>query len=120
MVFSIQAWLGESEETRRSSSTPGYFSVGMSCTLLFPPPPLEFLSGALLTTCTFVCLMQSWPSLSPTCRSFCLNSPAPRPSQGPRSQPRPRSSIAAEACRRANSEETKSCAYQLRGRLCVG
>lgn len=25
------SWLGESEETRKNSSTPGYFSVGMSC-----------------------------------------------------------------------------------------
>ncbi|KAL2257955.1 hypothetical protein VTK26DRAFT_8914 [Humicola hyalothermophila] len=30
VVFSVQSWLGESEETRKSTSTPGYFSVGMS------------------------------------------------------------------------------------------
>ncbi|KAK4116946.1 hypothetical protein N656DRAFT_698480 [Canariomyces notabilis] len=30
VVFSVQSWLGESEETRKSNSTPGYFSVGMS------------------------------------------------------------------------------------------
>ncbi|KAH6630377.1 hypothetical protein B0J18DRAFT_100248 [Chaetomium sp. MPI-SDFR-AT-0129] len=30
VVFSIQSWLGESEETKKSSSTPGYFNVGMS------------------------------------------------------------------------------------------
>ncbi|AEO65244.1 8afc679e-5c1f-4884-bca4-27abf0747c67 [Thermothielavioides terrestris] len=30
VVFSIQSWLGESEETRKSPSAPGYFSVGMS------------------------------------------------------------------------------------------
>ncbi|KAL2015052.1 hypothetical protein VTK56DRAFT_6424 [Thermocarpiscus australiensis] len=29
-VFSVQSWLGESEETKKSNSTPGYFSVGMS------------------------------------------------------------------------------------------
>lgn len=28
--FSVMSWLGESEETRQNSSTPGYFSVGMS------------------------------------------------------------------------------------------
>ncbi|KAK4156998.1 protein Asterix [Chaetomidium leptoderma] len=30
VVFSIQSWLGESEETKKSSSTPGYFNVGMA------------------------------------------------------------------------------------------
>lgn len=30
VVFSIQNWLGESEDTTKSSSTPGYFTVGMS------------------------------------------------------------------------------------------
>ena len=47
VVFSIQNWLGESEDTQKSSSTPGYFSVGMSLMSLIvtylpmflPPPP---------------------------------------------------------------------------------
>lgn len=30
MVFSIQTWLGESEDSQKSGGTPGYFSVGMS------------------------------------------------------------------------------------------
>ncbi|KAK2067325.1 hypothetical protein P8C59_001076 [Phyllachora maydis] len=30
VVFSVQGWLGESEATKKSSSTPGYFAVGMS------------------------------------------------------------------------------------------
>ena len=30
LVFSIQSWLGESEEQTKNSSTPGYFSVGMA------------------------------------------------------------------------------------------
>ncbi|KAH7157452.1 hypothetical protein B0J13DRAFT_541793 [Dactylonectria estremocensis] len=30
VVFSIQSWLGESEEARKNSTTPGYFSVGMA------------------------------------------------------------------------------------------
>ncbi|KAK0703467.1 hypothetical protein B0T26DRAFT_624523, partial [Lasiosphaeria miniovina] len=30
VVFSVQSWLGESEESQKSSGTPGYFSVGMS------------------------------------------------------------------------------------------
>ncbi|KAI1362643.1 hypothetical protein F5Y08DRAFT_329980 [Xylaria arbuscula] len=30
VVFSMQSWLGESEATTKSTSTPGYFSVGMS------------------------------------------------------------------------------------------
>ncbi|CAM1501742.1 Fc.00g037260.m01.CDS01 [Cosmosporella sp. VM-42] len=32
VVFSIQSWLGESEETKKNASTPGYFSVGMART----------------------------------------------------------------------------------------
>ena len=28
-VYSVQSWLGESEDAKKSS-TPGYFSVGMS------------------------------------------------------------------------------------------
>jgi hypothetical protein len=47
VVFSIQSWLGESEETKKSGSTPGYFTVGMSLMSLLvtylpiflPPPP---------------------------------------------------------------------------------
>jgi hypothetical protein len=30
LVYSIQSWLGESEDSKKNSSTPGYFSVGMS------------------------------------------------------------------------------------------
>ncbi|KAJ2906542.1 hypothetical protein MKZ38_001185 [Zalerion maritima] len=30
VMFSIQSWLGESADARANSSTPGYFSVGMS------------------------------------------------------------------------------------------
>ncbi|KAF4589576.1 family UPF0139 [Ophiocordyceps camponoti-floridani] len=30
VVFSIQSWLGESEEARKSGGTPGYFTVLMS------------------------------------------------------------------------------------------
>lgn len=30
VVFSIQTWLGESEDSQKSGGTPGYFSVGMS------------------------------------------------------------------------------------------
>jgi len=31
VVYSVQNWLGESEESQKSSGMPGYFSVGMSC-----------------------------------------------------------------------------------------
>ncbi len=31
VVFSLQNWLGESEDTKKSNSTPGYFNVAMSC-----------------------------------------------------------------------------------------
>jgi len=30
VVFSVQSWLGESEETKKSANTPGYFSVAMA------------------------------------------------------------------------------------------
>ena len=30
-VFSLQSWLGQSEQTRRNASMPGYFSAGMAC-----------------------------------------------------------------------------------------
>lgn len=35
VVFSIQSWLGESEDSKKNSTTPGYFSVGMSS--MWPP-----------------------------------------------------------------------------------
>ncbi|TVY37298.1 hypothetical protein LSUB1_G003767 [Lachnellula subtilissima] len=31
VVFAIQNWLGESADTKKTSSQPAYFSVGMSC-----------------------------------------------------------------------------------------
>ncbi|KAK1780537.1 hypothetical protein QBC45DRAFT_391346 [Copromyces sp. CBS 386.78] len=47
VVFAVQSWLGESEDSKKSSSTPGYFSVGMSLMslavtylpLFLPPQP---------------------------------------------------------------------------------
>ncbi|KAI0125175.1 hypothetical protein BJ170DRAFT_491872 [Xylariales sp. AK1849] len=47
IVFSVQNWLGESEEATKNASTPGYFTVGMSIMALattylpmfLPPPP---------------------------------------------------------------------------------
>jgi len=45
-VFAVQSWMGESEQTRKTTSTPGYFAVGMSLMALmttylplFLPPP---------------------------------------------------------------------------------
>lgn len=31
VVYSVQNWLGESEESQKSNGMPGYFGVGMSC-----------------------------------------------------------------------------------------
>ncbi|KAH7271451.1 hypothetical protein FSOLCH5_004324 [Fusarium solani] len=53
VVFSIQSWLGESEESKKNSTTPGYFSVGMSIMSLavtylpmfLPPPGARSASG---------------------------------------------------------------------------
>ncbi|KAF3001079.1 hypothetical protein G7054_g14542 [Neopestalotiopsis clavispora] len=47
IVFSVQSWLGESEEATKTSTTPGYFTIGMSLMALattylpifLPPPP---------------------------------------------------------------------------------
>ncbi|KAH6605607.1 hypothetical protein Trco_004760 [Trichoderma cornu-damae] len=46
VVFSIQTWLGESEDSKKGNGTPGYFAVGMSVMSLavtylpmFIPPP---------------------------------------------------------------------------------
>ncbi|KAK4231449.1 protein Asterix [Podospora fimiseda] len=53
VVFSVQTWLGESEETKRSNSSPGYFSVGMSLMSLivtylplFLPPASNLQQGS--------------------------------------------------------------------------
>ncbi|KAI0007398.1 hypothetical protein F4779DRAFT_514134 [Xylariaceae sp. FL0662B] len=52
VVFAVQSWLGESEETTKSTSTPGYFTVGMSVMALivtylpiFLPPPAQRGTG---------------------------------------------------------------------------
>ncbi|KAL2758441.1 hypothetical protein ACRALDRAFT_1075038 [Sodiomyces alcalophilus JCM 7366] len=43
VVYSLQTWLGESEEQKRTSSTPGYFNVFMSfIALLVTYVPLFF------------------------------------------------------------------------------
>ncbi|KEY68704.1 hypothetical protein S40285_05328 [Stachybotrys chlorohalonatus IBT 40285] len=46
VVYSIQTWLGESEESRKNATTPGYLNVGMAFMSLivnylplFLPPP---------------------------------------------------------------------------------
>jgi len=57
VVVAVQSWLSESPETRKSSSQPAYFSVGMSLLALtvtylpmFLPPPA--VPGAGLSTGT--------------------------------------------------------------------
>jgi hypothetical protein len=35
VVFAVQSWLAESAEQRATSTTPGYFSVGMACKFAF-------------------------------------------------------------------------------------
>jgi hypothetical protein len=37
VVFAIQNWLGEGEDTKKSASQPAYFSVGMARKWLFAP-----------------------------------------------------------------------------------
>jgi len=54
VIFAIQNWLGESSETKKTSSQPAYFSVGMSVMaviitylpLFLPPPPAPVRSTA--------------------------------------------------------------------------
>lgn len=57
VVFSMQSWLGESEATTQNTSTPGYFSVGMSIMALLvtylpifmPPVPGQAQPAAPVT-----------------------------------------------------------------------
>ncbi|KAF2279549.1 uncharacterized protein EI97DRAFT_370119 [Westerdykella ornata] len=54
VVFAVQSWLAESAEQKRTSTTPGYFSVGMAfmsllvgyMPLLLPPPPAQAGTGS--------------------------------------------------------------------------
>jgi hypothetical protein len=68
VVFSIQSWLGESEESKKNSTTPGYFSVGMSST--FTPSKRDtqalLLASAVLNEELTLTWLQSCPSLLPT------------------------------------------------------
>ncbi|KAF2834262.1 hypothetical protein M501DRAFT_1001359 [Patellaria atrata CBS 101060] len=53
VLFALQTWLAETPETRRTSNTPGYFSVGMAVMSLFvtylplflPPGPVNRAAG---------------------------------------------------------------------------
>lgn len=40
VVFALQTWLAETPEQKRTSGTPGYFSVGMAC--MFPQVSGDF------------------------------------------------------------------------------
>jgi hypothetical protein len=44
IVFSVQNWLGESEETTKNSTTPGYFTIGMSGTSILPSCGINSIS----------------------------------------------------------------------------
>ncbi|KAH7316450.1 hypothetical protein B0I35DRAFT_433111 [Stachybotrys elegans] len=54
VVFSIQTWLGESEDTRKNSTTPGYLNVGMAIAslgvtylpLFLPPQASRAVAGS--------------------------------------------------------------------------
>ncbi|KAF2090444.1 hypothetical protein K490DRAFT_63323 [Saccharata proteae CBS 121410] len=54
VVFALQAWLAETPEQKKTSTTPGYFSVGMSLMalavaympLFLPPPPNRAATGS--------------------------------------------------------------------------
>ncbi|KAF2643440.1 hypothetical protein P280DRAFT_447027 [Massarina eburnea CBS 473.64] len=54
VVFALQSWLAESPEQRRNSTTPAYFSVGMSfmsllvayMPLFLPPQPVRAGTGS--------------------------------------------------------------------------
>lgn len=43
-VFSLQTWLAESSEQKKTAATPAYMSVFMSCTCRFISFPLSSLS----------------------------------------------------------------------------
>ncbi|KAK5994951.1 hypothetical protein PT974_03340 [Cladobotryum mycophilum] len=61
VVFSIQTWLGESEESKKNQSTPGYFSVGMSLMAL-----------AVTYLPLFIAPPADRPELRPRLRRLCL------------------------------------------------
>ena len=48
IVFSVQSWLGESEEATKTSTTPGYFTIGMSCEFYLLLSISRFSSSQLL------------------------------------------------------------------------
>ncbi|KAF3050718.1 hypothetical protein E8E11_004938 [Didymella keratinophila] len=53
VVFSVQSWLAETQEQKKTSTTPAYFSVGMAVmsllvsysSLILPPPPGSIGTG---------------------------------------------------------------------------
>lgn len=47
VVFSIQTWLGESEDTRKNSSTPGYLNVGLAGMRASHNPESHVLRGQM-------------------------------------------------------------------------
>lgn len=85
-VFSLQSWLGESPEQKKTASTPAYMSVLMSCSLLSVP---LFCSAGLISwrdivmALVVVCIsnLQDSNALSLTnhCRPISLSSCLRRP-----------------------------------------
>lgn len=66
VLFSLQSWLGESEETRKGNGTPGYFNVGMAGTQFLCPKKISLLTSDMLFSDIPVRYVPS--PLSPTTR----------------------------------------------------
>ncbi|CAG8905359.1 unnamed protein product [Penicillium egyptiacum] len=62
-VFSLQSWLGESPEQKKTASTPAYMSVFMSCSLLSVP------------LCACRTNLMAWYSDGTSCRSATSSLP---------------------------------------------
>ena len=66
VVFSLQNWLGESEDTKKSNSTPGYFNVAMSCMApLNPQARFRHQTNVNLSIQSCPWLLHTSPSSSP-------------------------------------------------------
>lgn len=78
VVFAIQSWLAESAEQRKTSTTPAYFQVGMSCKSYDLVPEIPHSTNAVIVMSLVVvsCLCNSLSSLV-ACLILCHRATLP-------------------------------------------